>query len=208
MRGQLGLVRALFLVLVTGHGAPAFAELQADPWQSAYNSATGSRFIPVELWTGGQWDGNRELAATKADFGKDRRSVTGPLEWTRPGTGEKLMVYERLNRDKKQLFVINSNKDGIGRVEDSRYGRNCVDEVKFPLGLWRQGEKRVFEITCNDGSISRTIVVTIERLDFTYRGISHSLQFHWVVDGGRARGTDMHYVYSPGKGLVNVWGNE
>jgi hypothetical protein len=38
----------------------------------------------------------------------------------------------------------------------------------------------------------------------THYGIPHSLQFHWVVDGGKARGTNMHYIYSPGKGLVTL----
>jgi len=32
----------------------------------------------------------------------------------------------------------------------------------------------------------------------------HSLQFHWVVDGGRGSSMDMHYIYSPGTGLVSA----
>ncbi len=30
-------------------------------WDKAYNSSTKERFIPVELFTGGKWDGKHEL---------------------------------------------------------------------------------------------------------------------------------------------------
>jgi hypothetical protein len=178
-------------------------------WAASYDAATGERFIPVELWTGGPWDGTREIRMTKADlyFGKRaEKSLTGPLEWVRPGSGEKLQVYERNNKGKKQLFTVSSRGDGLGRVFDNRYGRDCIDEVKFPLGLWRQGEKRVFDVPCNDGKLQRKIEVTIEKIYFAYQGRPHSLQYHWVVDGGRGKGssTNMHYTYSPGMGLVSA----
>jgi hypothetical protein len=105
---------------------------------------------------------------------------------------------------KKQLFALSSRGDGLGRVYDSRYERDCVDEVKFPLGIWKEGERRVFEVSCNNGRLLRTIELTIEKLDFNYGGEPHSLQFHWVVDGGKGPGKDMHYIYSPGRGLVSV----
>ena len=66
------------------------------------------------------------------------------------------------------------------------------------------GETRVFDVSCNGGRLTRRIELTIEKLDFSYEGVPHSLQFHWVVDGGRARGTDMRYIYSPGRGLASV----
>ena len=84
--------------------------------------------------------------------------------------------------------------------------------VPDPIGVFgttkglrdKHGEKRVFDVSCNGGRLRRTIELTIERLDFEHQGTPHSLQFHWVVDGGRGRGTNMHYVYSPGKGLVSL----
>ena len=39
-------------------------------------------------------------------------------------------------------------------------------------------------------------------------GAPHSLRFHWLLNAGRGRGTDMRYVYSPLRGLVSVKGNE
>lgn len=183
----------------------------AAHWEAAYDAANRTRFIPVELWTGGVWDGNRDLHLPKADliFGKRaEKRINGPFAWTRPGSGETIQVYERINRGKKQLFTVSARRDGIGRVYDSRYGRDCMDEVKFPLGLWKQGEQRVFDISCNGGKLRRTIVLTIEDIDYVYMGAPHSLRFKWLVDGGRGRNTNMTYIYSPGSGLVFVDGDD
>ena len=189
-----------------------FVSLQSfaadDVWDAAYNAATGERFIPVELWTGAAWDGKRELRMTpaKLEFGaRSEKSLNGPVDWVR-ASGEKIQVYERSQTSrggevKKQLFAMSSRGDGLGRVYDSRYGRDCIDEVKFPLGVWKQGEKRNFEVSCNAGKMKRTIELTIEQIDFVSQGIPHSLQFHWIVDGGRGDGTDYHYTYSPGRGM-------
>ena len=35
-------------------------------WQRAYDPATSTRFIPVELWTGAPWDGTQEIRMTPA----------------------------------------------------------------------------------------------------------------------------------------------
>lgn len=179
-------------------------------WAASYDPVTNTRFIPIELWTGGKWDGTRELKMTPANLSFGRyleKSIIGPVAWTRPSTGEVIQVYERKNKSKKQLFTLSSRGDGLGRVFDSRYGRDCVDEVKFPLGLWREGETRVFDVACNNGKLLRKIVLTIERLNFDYSGVPHSLQFHWVVQDGKGRGADEHYTYSPGRGLVSLYGS-
>ena len=76
--------------------------------------------------------------------------------------------------------------------------------MKFPLGLWSDGETRVYDVSCNNGTLRRRIALTIEKLDFEYDGTTHALQFHWVVDGGRKPGTNMRYIYSPGRGLVSL----
>jgi hypothetical protein len=197
---------ALFLSL-------PLAVLAADSavWATGYDAATQTRFIPVELWTGAEWDGKREIRMGKAElvFGdRAQKRIVGPIAYTRPGESVPIQVYERWQRGKKQLFAISSRGDGLGRVYDSRYERNCVDEVKFPLGLWKQGEKRVYEIPCDGGRFTRRLEVTILNLDYSYGGNPHSLQFHWLMDGGKHRGTDMRYVYSPGLGQVRVEGDE
>jgi hypothetical protein len=188
----------------------ARAELDVA-WTAAYDTTTHARFIPVELWTGAAWDGHREITATPAhlSFGREaRKSIDGPIEWTRASNGQKLMVYERVNGGKKQLFAISSRGDGIGRVYDSRYDRDCVDEVKFPLGYWHQGEVRDFDVPCNNDELIRKIRVTIEEIDFEFSGKPHSLKFHWQILNGFGKATDMHYTYSPGEGMVSEYGNE
>ncbi len=201
MRTILGAVVAVLLVVGVANAA------DLSKWAASYDPVAKTRYIPVELWTGGEWDGNRELRMTPANlfFGKrGEKRISGPVAWTRPGTGEAIQVYERNNKGKKQLFALSSRGDGLGRVFDLRYGRDCVDEVKFPLGLWRDAETRVFDVSCNSGNLRRKIELTIEKLDFDHDGAPHSLRFHWVVDGGKGHGTDMHYIYSPGRGLVSL----
>ena len=170
-----------------------------------------TRFIPVELWTGAPWDGKEELRMGKADgiFGeRSQKRITGPIPWTRPGASAPMLVYERNNRGKKQLFALSSRGDGLGRVYDSRYPRDCVDEVKFPLGLWKQGETREFRIPCDGGRSIRHIVLRIEKIDFVHAGKPHSLQYHWIVDGGKGADSNMRYIYSPGQGMVHVQGED
>ena len=116
-------IAALFIV-----DAPKAADL--SKWAASHAPATKARFIPIELWTGSEWDGNRELRMTSANlsFGKrGEKRISGPLAWRRPDTGEVIQVYERDNKGKKQLFALSSRGDGLGRVFDSRYARDCVD---------------------------------------------------------------------------------
>jgi hypothetical protein len=60
-------------------------------------------------------------------------------------------------------------------------------------------QDRVFDVACNDDKLRRRIEITIEKVDFEHDGVPHSLQFHWVVEGGKGRGINMHYAYGPGK---------
>jgi hypothetical protein len=183
------------------------SEARADDWsawQRAYDPATRTRFIPVELWTGAPWDGTQEIRMAPAalEFGKrGEKSIKGPTTWH--GT----QVYERLNYGKRQLFALRDDKTGLGRVFDSRYPQNnCSGEVKFPTGTWKQGEVREYVLYCARGT--RPLKVTIEEIDFVHAGIPHSLRFHWLLNEGRGVGTDMRYIYSPLRGLVDVQGNE
>ena len=190
------------VVVMLGLAASVNAAI-ADAWEDAYSPVTGERFIPIELWTGMPWNGSRDLVPTKAIPNDNSRvEISGPEDYTRPNTGEMLKVYRRVNKKKVQLYAVTSRKDGLGRVYDNRYNRNCVDEVKFPLGLWRQGESRNYRIECE--MQSRTIRLTIEDIDFTYGAVAHSLKFRWVVDGGHRKNQDNSYIFSPNWGRVSV----
>ena len=202
-----------------GHGLPkervlllialclAFADVARaedwSAWQRAYDPATRTRFIPVELWTGVPWDGTQEIHMPPAalEFGRrGEKSIKGPTTWNG------IQVYERLNRDKRQLFALREDGTGLGRVLDSRYRENCVGDVKFPLGFWKQGEVRHYAVSC-PREVQR-LRITIENIDFEHAGVPHSLRFHWLFKDGRGRGTDMRYTYSPLQGLVQLEGNE
>ena len=172
-------------------------------WEQSYDPATRTRFIPVELWTGTPWNGTLEIRMAPAalEFGqRGDKSIKGPTTWNG------IQVYERLNRDKRQLFALREDGTGLGRVLDSRYRENCVGDVKFPLGFWKQGEVRHYVVSCPREM--QRLRITIENIDFEHAGVPHSLRFHWLFREGRGRGTDMRYTYSPLKGLVQLEGNE
>jgi hypothetical protein len=201
--------RAIAALLVIAVAATTVRATEPTVWDRAFDAATGVRFIPVELWTGAEWDGTHELRMRPAElqFGRGKR-LGGPVSWNPPDGGEPILVYERVNQGKRQLFTMAPDGTGLGRVYDSRYPRYCPGEVKFPLGYWKQGEVRDYTLKCDGGRSTRTLKVTIEAIDFTYASVAHSLRFHWLVDEGRGRGTDMRYIYSPRHGLVDVRGNE
>ena len=62
MELQLGVL----LVMLAFVGVSYAADL--SKWAASYDPTTKMRFIPVELWTGGQWDGSRELRMTPEKF--------------------------------------------------------------------------------------------------------------------------------------------
>ena len=71
----------LLSVLCLALAGPAGAE-DWSAWQRAYDPATRTRFIPVELWTGAPWDGTQEIRmapAAELKFGKrGDQSIKGP----------------------------------------------------------------------------------------------------------------------------------
>lgn len=204
------------LAVLLSVGLARGANSDPNPWESAIDSATNARFIPVELWTGAEWDGSKDLKMSEAEmrFG-DRlnKDIKGPTEWKHPVTGETLIVYERTNeqRDgiKSQLFAMNEEKTGLGRVYDSRDDlgtRTFSGGLKFPLGYWKQGEtKQITEKRYEAARVDTRIEsITITQLDFTYRGTPHCLEFEWVYTESRRPKVIDHqtYTYCPNQGMV------
>lgn len=200
----------VFAVLILLAVGQFFSEARADAWEDAYDPATKTRFIPVELWTGAKWDGRRDLEMTPASlkFGKNLdKEIDGPKPWTNPVNGAQHQVYERSDKGKIQLFTVRSDKIGMGRVFDSRGNRSCEPGFKFPLGLWKQGESRTVEFICwkEDGkAYPRTMTIVIEEIDFVYAGAPHALRFHWIADGGKGDNLNNAYTYVPFKGDVRI----
>jgi hypothetical protein len=52
---------ASFLLGITVPAASSAQAVDSSVWEASINSQTKERFIPVELWTGANWGGQKEL---------------------------------------------------------------------------------------------------------------------------------------------------
>ena len=168
----------------------------------------GERFIPLELFTGGEIRNDTEIKFTKANlvFGdKKRKKIIGPEDWEHPNTGEKIKVYKRTRKGqsglKTQLFTITNDGQCIGRVWDSRRGGRVIKNgCKFPLGLWKDGETRTF--IGSSGGKSRKIELKILKLG---KKQNDSVKFNWkYYDGSGKLMDDNDYTFSPGKAMSKL----
>jgi len=185
-------------------------------WDNAYNSSTKERFIPVELFTGGKWDGEHELilkeAATSAsacDPVTGKRCTTfniiGPFKTERNDTkiewaGDEVSYYQRTFSTRgmgevESFFTINNSKDGLVRIYDKRkqWGARTYDGLgsKFPLGYWKQGEVRTYP------SRRPTRIEIIE-----LNGPNNCLTFRWVIGKGESKNMDNNYTFCPERGFT------
>ncbi|MBM4261790.1 MAG: hypothetical protein FJ145_10195 [Deltaproteobacteria bacterium] len=142
--------------------------------------------------------------------------IKGPIEWKHLATGELVTAYERINPGadgvKHQIFTINEDKNGLGRLFDGRPHRDTRTSsggLKFPLGLWREGETRTFHYRVWDSSkeTGRTETLTIQKIDFVYQNDPQCLEFGWSVSEQIRSKTVTHerqtYTYCPGKSMIN-----
>jgi len=189
-------------------------------WDTAYNSETKQRFIPVELFTGAKWDGQHELklkevsttACARFVGGKysrpcDNYYISGPfktetnntkIEWV----GTEIPYYIRTFSTRRMgkvesHFTINNSKDGLVRIFDKRkqWGDRAYDGLgsKFPLGYWKQGEVRTYPSR-------RPTSIEIIELD----GVEHCLTFRWVIGHGKGINMDNNYTFCPERGFTKM----
>lgn len=193
------------------------AGLDTKAWEGSTNPETRERYVPVELWAGAEWDGKKELKMPRVDgtyMHRSRYEIRGPKEWKHTVTGGTFLVYERINpgRDgvKLQLFTINQDQSGLGRVYDARPGlgtRLFSGGLKFPLGYWKEGETRKFlyKHYADSRELDRAESTTITQIDFDFGGSRHCLEFYWTAtdkDGNRFYDRQT-YIYCPGKSMVS-----
>ena len=171
-------------------------------------SIGSERFIPLELFTGGEIREDKEIKFTNANlvFGeKKRKKIVGPEDWKNPQTGETIKVYKRTRKGqsglKTQLFTVTNDGQCIGRVWDSRRGGRVIQNgCKFPLGVWKEGETRSFE--GSSGSKSRKIELTILKLGKKQKD---KVKFNWkLYDGSGKLMDDNDYTFSPGKAMTKL----
>ncbi len=193
--------------------------VEQDPWDTAYDSTTKQRFIPVELFTGAEWDGERELGlkevtttacASFSDRPCDTYYITGPFKTESNTTkiawaGDEISYYRRTFStprmgEVESFFTINNSRDGLVRIHDKRkqWGTRTYNGLgsKFPLGDWRQGEVR---------SYPSKMPTRIEILELD--GPNHCLTFRWVIGNGERKNMDNNYTYCPGRGFTNITHN-
>ena len=174
--------------------------------QSSY---ANERFIPLELFTGGEVRNDTEIKFTKADlvFGeKKTKKITGPENWKNPNTEEVIKVYKRTRKGqtelKTQLFTITNNGQCIGRVWDSRRGGSVIKNgCKFPLGFWKEKETRTFAGSSNGKP--RKIELTILKLG---KKPNSEITFNWKLydlNSGELM-DDNDYTFSPAKAMTKL----
>ena len=137
---------------------------------------------------------------------KKRKKIVGPEDWKNPQTGKLIKVYKRTRKGqsgvKTQLFTVTNDGQCIGRVWDSRRGgRIIVNGCKFPLGVWKEGEKRTFN--GSSGGKPRKIELTILKLG---KKQNSSIKFNWKLynmKNGKLM-DDNDYTFSPGKAMVGL----
>ena len=171
-------------------------------------SIGSERFIPLELFTGGEIREDKEIKFTNTNlvFGeKKRKKIVGPEEWKNPQTGETIKVYKRTRKGqsglKIQLFTVTNDGQCIGRVWDSRRGGRVIKNgCKFPLGVWKEGETRSFE--GSSGGKPRKIELTILKLGKKQKD---KVKFNWkLYDGSGKLMDDNDYTFSPGKAMTKL----
>lgn len=213
MKRQINLL--LFVLLTTSSltSTNSLAE-QTNYWNDAYNAETKQRFIPVELFTGVEWDGKHQLnlnEATKTACYKlvgrnrpcDRVELSGPfltetnetqIEWA----GDKVPYYLRTFQTRRgqveSHFTINNSRDGMVRIFDKRkqWGERTYNGLgsKFPLGYWKEGEVRTYQS-------KRPTRIEILELN----GPDNCLTFRWVIGDGQRKNQDNNYTFCPNRGF-------
>jgi len=201
--------------MASAHGWP----LDLKAWDESVNPETKERYVPVELWSGAEWDGRRELKMVNVDASyrhSESYRIKGPMEWKHPVIGDMYLVYERLNPGRRagdakwQLFAVNQEQSGLGRIYDTRPDlgtRTFSGGLKFPLGVWREGETRKFLYKRyeNARQSDRAETITIKQIDFVFQNVPHCLQFYWAETERDGRKIFDHhtYIYCPGKSMVS-----
>ena len=175
-------------------------------------SFANERFIPLELFTGGEIRDDTDIKFTPADkvFGKKKRKkIVGPLDWRAPGSEEIIKVYKRTQKNregrvrKTQYFTITNDGQCMGRVYDQRRSgtKYIKNGCKFPLGFWKKNETRTFSVT--DGGRSRIVELKILQLG---KKPKDCVKFNWKLfdaSTGQKYG-DNDYKFCKGRAMTDL----
>ncbi len=196
--------------------------LNLRAWEKSIKG--NSRFIPVQLWDGNDWDGSETLSMENSNdksFNHTNsrghtysKEILGAQQWYHPKVKRSFLVYKRISpktpkiEAKTQLFTLSDDSQGLGRVFDTREGNYyAFDEVKFPLGWWKEGEEKTFKHSrWYQGDVNPrefTSKIKILELNFNYKGVPHSLKYDLTIyDENHKMITHNIYIYSPNQANV------
>ncbi len=180
-----------------------------DSWHIShlYDCLTKELFVPYQLWSGAQWNGDKqascmhEVSQTTSltrlgdDFESGEITIKGPILWEDTHTGEILHVWERSLDTYNSLKYYACHKRGIGIIHNlNKPHVNYIRGLcRAPAGFgWKIGQRR----TC--------IKTTVEIINVTLdeNGNLDSLTTdYWFRDKLSYR-----YTYQPNKGVVWVKG--
>ena len=142
------------------------------------------------------------------------RRIAGPQSWTHPVTGQRLTVYVRTKREqsgtKTSYYTLRPDGTALARVFDKRPGRSdryFTGDAFMPVGLWRSGMSKSYEMAQHAGGKTTRHTVTIRgtKASFTHRGRPGAMEYIWTEKTPSGRTTkQLRYIYSPGMGLVDV----
>ena len=174
-------------------------------------SSANERFIPLELFTGGEIRNDTEIKFTSADttFGEKRRKkIVGPIDWRAPGSKEIIKVYKRTQKNregrvkKTQLFTVTNDGQCMGRVYYQRRSGTIYIKIgcKFPLGFWKKGETRTFSVTDRG---PRTVELKILKLG---KKPTSCVKFNWKLfdDATGKKLGDNDYKFCKKKSMVSL----
>lgn len=205
----------VLLVFATAGSGALAQDARGTVQECVLDASVQERFLPVELLTGLPMPEGQELVfapvaertytyvnASAHSLGKiGEIRLSGPVQWT----GEGGVVYEVYERQvvtfAHERFAMTEDKTAIGRVWDERIG-NVKNEGKFPVGLWKQGQKRYYFTVyyTKDGAKNLKTLIEIEKLSCTYDGVAGAMQYRWSADDR----LEYSYIYAPGRGAVQV----
>jgi hypothetical protein len=209
---------ACLIAWVLAFSSPSSAALGLKAWEASINPEGKERYIPVELWSGAEWDGKKDLQMAPVDatymHRRAKYEIKGPVEWAHPVMGQTFIVYERINPGKDgvklQRFTINQQKNGLGRVYDARPGlgtRMFSGGLKFPLGVWKEGETRKLLYKHYEGTrvSDRMETITIKQINLAFQSTPYCLEFYWTAtDPQERRNYDRQtYIYCPRQSMVS-----
>ena len=174
----------------------------SSPWNinNLYDCKTKSFFIPYQLWSGAEFDGDKKKSInhqvnkkTLTPYGNKGKlqplSIIGTRKWISPEDNIEYNIYIRERSRKGKIQYFTANTMGIGRVYDNRDERYYTEpRMKFPAGHgWRLHEQRSLGIT------------DIEIIDMTFNNnILVGITFKWWLNGN----LDHIYHYKVNEGVV------